>query len=132
MMFMNVYVEQFAQEVMDPPHRPTRKAFRKLITIWDRLDKIKRSSVQDFPSNRFLAIIIQDTIEARKKIENYLWYLSVRLFPLALHSDNLDLTQKQQLRTTMIKLIRLSPSAKLEMLFLAALEKKSLKIFWTR
>ena len=64
---------------------------------------------------------------ARKKIENHLWYLSERLVPLALYSDNLDLTQKH--KTTMMKFKGLSPFAKQEMPFSSTLGKKALKDF---
>ena len=66
---------------------------------------------------------------ARKKFENHLWYLSESLVPLALYSDNLDLAQKQQLKTTMMKFKGLSPSAKQEMPFSSTLGKKTLKDF---
>ena len=41
---------------------PTQAAFKKLISVWDSLDKKNCSSVQNFPLNRFLTIMIQDTI----------------------------------------------------------------------
>ena len=65
---------------------------------------------------------------ARKKFENHIWYLSERLVPPALYSDNLDLTPKQQLRTTMMKFKNLSPSAKQKMPFSITLGKEPLKI----
>ena len=50
---------------------PTQAAFKKLISVWDSLDKNNCSSVQNFPSNRFLTIVIQDTIIFLKKwLEN--------------------------------------------------------------
>ena len=60
---------------------------------------------------------------ARKKFENHLWCLSIRLVPPALYSGSLDLTRKQQLRTTMMKFKGLSPSAKQEMSFSITFEK---------
>ena len=66
---------------------------------------------------------------ARKKFENHLWYLSERLVPPALYSDNLYLTKRQQLRTTMMKFKDLSPFAKQEMPLSSTLEEKALKDF---
>ena len=66
-------------------------------------------------------------VGARKKFENHLWYLSERLVPLSLFSNNLHVAEKQQLRKTMIKFENATPSAKQEMLQCSSFGTKKLR-----
>ena len=74
---------------------------------------------------QFLSLVVR----AREKFENHLWYLSERLIPFSLFSDNLDVAEKQQLRKTMMKFENSLPSAKQEMPFSSNLGRKTLKDF---
>ena len=54
--------EAACSSVYESTTGPTQAAFKILISVWDSLDKKICSSVQNFPSDRFLTAIIQDTI----------------------------------------------------------------------
>ena len=49
-------------KVYGPTTGPTQEIFKKLIAIWDDLDKTNCSSVQVCRLNRFLVTMIQETI----------------------------------------------------------------------
>ena len=74
---------------------------------------------------QFLSLVVR----AREIFENHLWYLSERLIPFSLFSDNLDVAEKQQLRKTMMKFENSLPFAKQEMPFSSNLGRKTLKDF---
>ena len=57
-----------------------------------------RKSPKGWP--RLLPLLVK---KARKKIENHLWYLLIRLVFLSFFSDNVTISEKQQLRRAMIK-----------------------------
>ena len=77
-----------------------------------------------WPTN-FLSFVVG----AREKFESHLWYLSKTLVTLFLFSNNLDVTEKQQLRKSTIKFESTTSSTKQKMPQFSSFGTRNLKDF---